>query len=348
MDNNYYREIIDNNLSMGEYSLLYYDNILEKKTFNKIIISTILKLHLKGFVELNRNDSNNLIIRIKTGKEKLKTSEIFIFDCLKSLDIDNDSIVTLDEFNISSTKVFARNARRIKKIILQEALDDSLINIEKYQKKRFYFFRALRILLLVLLSIIVIPSKIMESSTLILFFLLFLFINNLPSLTGSYTHDSKHSLNNESMVINNKRINFANVLIESCIGLFICKINYELLKDFPFHFNINIVIIYCIELIIALIFVLIEYFNFRKSDTLSDKAIQSKQNLIGLEDFLKDYSLIENKKALDIHLWEDYLAFSVLLGLNQNIIEELKINLESISDKPVRYYDYYENRYKYK
>ena len=100
---------IDKNLSMGENALIYYDDILEKKVLNRIIISNILKLHKKGYVELDKNSANELVVKIKNGTEKLKITETFIYECLSSIDRNSDFVLTLDELNASENKVFAKN-----------------------------------------------------------------------------------------------------------------------------------------------------------------------------------------------------------------------------------------------
>jgi len=82
-----------------------------------------------------------------------------------------------------------------------------------------------------------------------------------------------------------------------------------------------------------------------KIDIYTNKAKLNKQKLKGLKNFLKDNSLIENRKAIEIYIWEDYLIFSVLLGINHNIPDEIKINLSNIKEKRGKYYDYYENKY---
>ena len=105
---------IDKNLSMGENALIYYDDILEKKVLNRIIISNILKLHKKGYVELDKNSANELVVKIKNGTEKLKITETFIYECLSSIDRNSDFVLTLDELNASENKVFAKNKYRIK------------------------------------------------------------------------------------------------------------------------------------------------------------------------------------------------------------------------------------------
>ncbi len=46
-NSNYNRFDIDENYSMGENGLLYYEDILEKTVLNRIILSSILNLHKK-------------------------------------------------------------------------------------------------------------------------------------------------------------------------------------------------------------------------------------------------------------------------------------------------------------
>ena len=85
-----------------------------------------------------------------------------------------------------------------------------------------------------------------------------------------------------------------------------------------------------IELIFALIFAVISYIKFAKTDVYADKAILDKQKLVGLEEYLTEYSLIQDRKAVEIYLWEDYLTFAVLLGINNNITSEIKLNLSKV------------------
>lgn len=99
------------------------------------------------------------------------------------------------------------------------------------------------------------------------------------------------------------------------------------------YIYINATYIFCIEIIITLIYAIIQYIKFRKIDIYTDKAILNKQKLKELSEFLKDNSLIQDRRALEIYIWEDYLTFSVLLGINNNIPDEIKINLSNIEKK---------------
>lgn len=323
------RNNIDSNLSMGEYSLLHYEDISEESIMNRIIVSTILQLHLKGFVEINENKEKKLIIKIISGTIQLKPSECFIYECLKSLDIDSNSVLTLDELNITSTRVFARNKNRIREMIIQEALEDNLIDIKKYHQKHRYFFRSFRIIILLILTIVLSNAYILG--------LLYVFLIIFSAWIIPTSKKSSINIINDDILMYKYSIDLKSILGD----LFLCFLNMFLV-----HNLINMIYIYYTEIIIALAISIITYIKFRKSDAFTDKALNAKQNLNGLEAFLREYSLIENKKSLDIYIWEDYLAFSVLLGINQNISNELKVNLSPVIK--TRYYDYYENRYKYK
>ena len=114
----------------------------------------------------------------------------------------------------------------------------------------------------------------------------------------------------------------------------------------PIYIYINATYIFCIEIIITLIYAIIQYIKFRKIDIYTDKAILNKQKLKELSEFLKDNSLIQDRRALEIYIWEDYLTFSVLLGINNNIPDEIKINLSNIEKKRGIYYNYYDNRFR--
>lgn len=110
----YNRFEIDENLSMGENGFLYYNDFMEKNAYNRIILSTILTLHKKGYAEINTNEKNELIIKIISGTQNLKKSEYFIYECLKHIDKDENGTITLSEFNTSENTIFAKNKKILK------------------------------------------------------------------------------------------------------------------------------------------------------------------------------------------------------------------------------------------
>lgn len=108
------------------------------------------------------------------------------------------------------------------------------------------------------------------------------------------------------------------------------------------------------ELLLLLILNISAFIRYQKINFFTKKFEEEKHKLLGLKDYLKDYSLIENKNILDIYLWERYLSFSVAFDLNKNIFDFLKINLkdqETLTEKPnttfEKQFDFYENKYFY-
>lgn len=350
MEIKYNRNDIDKNLSMGEYALLHYDNIVEKNTLNKIIISNILRLHKKGYLELNNNKENKLEIKIKDSKESLRISETFIYECLRLIDSNNDLILTLDEFSAYENNVFSKYKKQIKELIIQEAMTDELINIEKFKKKRKYFFRTLETLVIVFSSFLV--GFINEFITIILIIATAIII--ALGRTGNlikFTNYSKNSLkklktkllNDEIMQYSSKTEN-KKILTEFTLCISAYYMHLYLAREIFIYIG-NL---FVIELIIMLIFAIVEYIKFNRANVYTDKAILYKQKLERFGNYLKDYSLIKERNAIEVYLWEDYLTFSVLLGINRNITKEIKINLSNDTEKKNEIkYDYYENKYFY-
>ena len=59
--------------------------------------------------------------------------------------------------------------------------------------------------------------------------------------------------------------------------------------------------------------------------TKTGKALNEK--LEGLTKYIKDFSLMEEKEKSDMILWEEYLIYSVMFGINEKIVEEYKEKL---------------------
>lgn len=350
MKRKYNRDDIDEHLSMGENALLYYDNILEKNALNRIVISTILRLHKKGYAEVNKSKENELVIKIKNGTKKLRISEAFIFECLKVMDSDSDNILTLNELRVSENNVIATHKKNIKELIIQEAIADELINPKKFKKKRRYFFRTLEILIILLIPILLAFINPIIVMLLIISIILFSFLASSHYLGEfiSYSKDSlkklKNKLLHDEMMKYSSKNERKNIMIEFILCIAIYCIHFYILRNL---FTYTIWNVFIVESFIFLIIAIVEYIKFLKMDVYTNKAILYREKLKGLEEYLKEYSLIENRKAIEVYLWEDYLAFSVLLGINNAISKEFSFNLSDNDKRGKIQYDYYENRYFY-
>lgn len=60
------------------------------------------------------------------------------------------------------------------------------------------------------------------------------------------------------------------------------------------------------------------------------KGRELNQKLEGLKNYLRDYSLMDERESKEIELWDDYLIYSVMFGHNKKIIEEYEKYIEII------------------
>lgn len=66
------------------------------------------------------------------------------------------------------------------------------------------------------------------------------------------------------------------------------------------------------------------YILFKKPSKiiLSEELLNEYKNINGLKNFLLDYSNIEEKIHIEVHLWEDYLIFANLLGIANKVKQQ--------------------------
>lgn len=77
-------------------------------------------------------------------------------------------------------------------------------------------------------------------------------------------------------------------------------------------------------------------FKIPKKFELSEELLNEYQNLIGLQNFLKDYSNMEEKQHIEVHLWEDYLVFANILGIADKVKEQFnKIAPDKVSTNQI-------------
>lgn len=65
----------------------------------------------------------------------------------------------------------------------------------------------------------------------------------------------------------------------------------------------------------------------------TDKAEKINENMEGLKNFLKDFSLLNEKEKKDIELWDRYLIYSVMFGQNKEIVKDFEKYCTSKGEK---------------
>jgi len=131
------------NLSPGEISFLYH---MEFR--NEALISTILDLHIRGLIKINREDGEYYKIT-KMHKNTNTCSDI-------------DTFILNELFKDSNCIVVNKNGRAT----LQEVLINFNIKLKSYHKKKFYNLIALKILFEIILLAVFLPLIISSQAAL--------------------------------------------------------------------------------------------------------------------------------------------------------------------------------------
>ena len=84
------------------------------------------------------------------------------------------------------------------------------------------------------------------------------------------------------------------------------------------------------------------YFKTPKKKEMTEKFVEEANKLMGLKKYLKEYSLIEERRPIEVKLFEDYLVFAQLLGIADKVKEQFsKIYPDMIESTPYKTYDNY-------
>ncbi|MEG2645958.1 MAG: DUF2207 domain-containing protein [Clostridia bacterium] len=67
--------------------------------------------------------------------------------------------------------------------------------------------------------------------------------------------------------------------------------------------------------------------NFKFMYRLKDKYVSEYEKLMGLEKYLKKYSLMKDRYPIEIALWDRYLVFATIFGISNKVSKEFKEEL---------------------
>lgn len=68
----------------------------------------------------------------------------------------------------------------------------------------------------------------------------------------------------------------------------------------------------------------------KKISVLTQKGYDEKQQWNGLRGYLKDYSLLREKRIDDLTIWEEYLVYATALGISEKVIKQIKANYPEV------------------
>ncbi len=62
----------------------------------------------------------------------------------------------------------------------------------------------------------------------------------------------------------------------------------------------------------------------KKKNVMDDKIYDDSTKLYGLKKFLVEFSSIDTKETLEVHIWDEYLMFAYLFGIADKVAKQLK------------------------
>lgn len=154
--------------------------------------------------------------------------------------------------------------------------------------------------------------------------------------------DSNLITKNKDKVKRKNRLGIINIMVIGMslfwIGFFILNMFFqEEFLDFLNNYvllNIDKIMVYIV--IIVFILAIIRYIRLyiivhevsyvtykNKSYIRSDEGEELNRKVEGLKNYIKDFGNLSEKERSELLLWEDYLIYSVIFGVNTNIIKEI-------------------------
>ena len=81
-------------------------------------------------------------------------------------------------------------------------------------------------------------------------------------------------------------------------------------------------IIFCNPIFYIILYI-IKYYSYKSKIRRTNKGEEINIKLEGLKNYIQEYSKLEDKNTKDMLLWEEYLIYSVIFNINDNVIKEM-------------------------
>ena len=73
-------------------------------------------------------------------------------------------------------------------------------------------------------------------------------------------------------------------------------------------------------------------------NVMDDMIYEDSKQLLGLKKFLKEFSEMDKKETIEVHLWDEYLMFAYIFGIADKVLEQLKKLYPEIIEQDQNYY----------
>ena len=369
----YYRQIPTKD------SPAYVGKMLKGHADGNDIISTILDLNMRGFIDISTKNINGKLRRelLYTGKNKnteLEEHEIFLIDQLfKNSDkIILEDYISSDKFKCDFKAFDKMLDRKVQRHIVKK--DSNIKNITKV-----IFLTTFAILGITIFYALFQPIMLLIIKDAYKSITFTIIISTLSYILITYVYISY--INSKKLIKSILTIKIAYIFCLVILLLLVSTLNYEnivkILQNelawYKMILNFIIAIVtllymfniisykdeknYFIYFIVAIIFlaiilnckialcisiVLLSIYSFMITPryiNLKDEDYIYKWQ--SFKRFLEDYSLLKEKEERDILIWNKYLIYAISLGVNKKIVKEYaKLAHINLLDK-----DYYKKFY---
>ena len=77
----------------------------------------------------------------------------------------------------------------------------------------------------------------------------------------------------------------------------------------------------------------------KKKNVMDDTIYEDSTKLYGLKKFLEEFSRINTREVLEVHIWDEYLMFAYIFGIADKVAKQLKNLYPEVLEDPNNYID---------
>lgn len=77
----------------------------------------------------------------------------------------------------------------------------------------------------------------------------------------------------------------------------------------------------------------------KKKNVMDDTIYEDSTKLYGLKKFLEEFSRIDTREVLEVHIWDEYLMFAYIFGIADKVAKQLKNLYPEVLEDPNNYID---------
>lgn len=130
--------------------------------------------------------------------------------------------------------------------------------------------------------------------------------------------ESSKDIDKKTLKNNCAKLFAISVIIYILLSIIMTSINNEILNTI----FVFLAIIFCNPIFYIVLYI-IKYYSSKPKIRRTTKGEEINIKLEGLKNYIQEYSNLKEKNTDDILLWEEYLIYSVIFNLNDNVINEM-------------------------